>query len=199
MRLVKVLGAALVAVFAFSAMAATGAAAHVFESSALNLLVLASADGPQFFITPAGSLVCNTLTGDGVVKATPVLTQLVGVLYTNCTVTGPGGITAKPDEPIAAQYLFSADGTVTIEKDITILALVGGLKCVILVLPSGALSSVNYDNINSSTEILVLSHVREILTDATGAGCIKQYTNNREGLYRGNAFTRVDGGTTKWV
>ncbi len=199
MRLVKMLGVVLVAVFAMGAMAATAASAHVFETSAASLLVLASADGPQLFITPAGHLVCNTLTGHGVALTPSALHQLVTVLYTNCTVTGPGGVTAKPAEPIVAQYLFSADETVTIEKDITISATLGGLKCTILVLPSGALSTVKYDNINSSTEILVLAHVQGILTDATGAGCASQYTNNRTGLYRGNAFTKVDGGSTKWV
>jgi hypothetical protein len=198
MRLVKILGVALVAVFAFSAMAAAGASAHVFETSAAKLKLLASADGPQLFITLAGHLVCNKLLGNGVVEAVSTETQKVTVLYEDCTVSALG-LTTKPDEPIEAEYEFNANGTVKILQDITILASFVGVKCTILVLPSGALSTIKYDNINSSTEILLLSHVQEILTDATGAGCAKQYKNERDALYRGNAFVKVDGGTTKWV
>ena len=198
MRLVKILGVALVAVFAFSAMAATGASAHVFEWSSAGLKLLASADGPQLFITLAGHLVCNKLLGNGVLEAAVTETQKVTVLYEECTVS-VNAVTAKPDEPILTEYEFNANGTVKILKHVTILAKLAGLPCTILVLPSGALSTVKYDNINSNTEILVLSHVQEILTDATGAGCAKQYKNERDALYRGNAFVKVDGGQTKWV
>jgi hypothetical protein len=194
MRLVKILGVALVAVFAFSAMAATGASAHAFTNSAGGLLLLASADGPQLFTTPAGHLVCNTLKGDGTTAASS-LTQLVQVLYEGCTVTGLLNQTVKPDEPIEAHYTFNADGTVVIALDITILAL-GSFPCTILVLPSGALSTVKYDNVGTS-EVLVLAHVQGIESHATGSGCKATGTSNT-GLYRGNAFVKVDGGTIQW-
>jgi hypothetical protein len=199
MRLVKVLGVALVAVFAFSAMATTAMAELVFESSGAPLLLLASADGPQLFITLAGHLVCNTLKGHGIVETLKALTQLVTVAYTGCTAS-IRTLTAKPDEPIVATYLFNADGHVTIEKDITILASLAGVKCNILVLAQGPLLSVGYDNINSETEILLLSHVKNIVTDASGGGCAETYTNSSTGLYIGNAFTKAEApGTIRWL
>jgi hypothetical protein len=199
MRLVKLLGVALVAVFAIGATGAAGASAHEFETSEAPALLLASADGPQLFITPAGHLVCNSLKGHGLVTAKTTKTQIATVAYTSCIV-GIKGATTKPDEPILAEYEFNADGTVKILKHVTILATLTGVKCTILVLPSGALSSVKYDNINSNTEILLLSHVREILTDAVGAGCGSQYTNDRTGLYIGNAFVKIEApGTIKWI
>jgi hypothetical protein len=174
-------------------MAATGASAHEFESYATGLL-LASADGPQLFTTEAGHLACNTLLGHGFVTTTKTTLQLVTVLYEGCKVTAHG-LKLAPDEPIVATYLFHANGTVTIARNITIL--VPNL-CTITVKAQGPLSSVKYDNIGT-TEILLLSHVQGIETSATGAGCEHEYTSSKTGLYRGNAFVKLDGGTIKWV
>jgi hypothetical protein len=198
MRLIKVLGVALVAVFAFSAMAAAGASAHEFKSSAAKLLLLASADGPQLFTTLAGHLVCITLLGHGITETIATETQKATISYEGCTVS-VGKVTTKPDEPIVAEYEFNAAGTVKILKNITILATLAGLKCIITVKSQGPLSSVKYDPINSSTEILLLSHVQGIESSATGAGCAKSYTSEKDALYVGNAFVKVVGGTITWV
>jgi hypothetical protein len=202
MRLVKVLGATLVGVFAISAVAVMGASAHQFEVNSAPALVLVEADGPQLFITLAGHVVCNTLRGHGIVAAFPVLALNVTVSYTGCTATGVANLTAKPDEPITGEYELSADGTVRILRDITILASFAGTRCTILVLPQGPLASVSYDNIIGPTghnEILKLAHIKNILNHATGAGCRETYADSTTGLYKGNSIIFVDGGDIEWV
>jgi hypothetical protein len=201
MRLVKVLGVALVAVFAFAAMAVQGASAHLFESTKVPGLLLASADGPQLFITLAGHLVCNSLKGHGIVTTAKALTQIATVSYTSCSALVKGGALGTVAEPINTEYEFNADGTVSILKDVTILVTATGLKCTILVLPQSGLSTVAYDNRGSepTREILILSHVREILNSATGSVCAEQYSHSKTGLYRGNAFVAVDGGEVSWT
>jgi hypothetical protein len=198
MRLVKAFGVAFVVVFAIGMMASSGASAHEFEFTSVPALLLAAADGPQLFSTLAAHLECTTQTGDGRVTELKNFHFLtVAVKYTGCKATAHG-LTAKPDEPIVAEYEYSAEGVVTILKDISILASFVGVKCVILVLAQGPLSSVKYDNINSNTELLLLSHVREILNSASGAGCAETYTNSKAGLFIGNSFLKVESGSIDW-
>ncbi|GEM_PF-1504770 len=200
MRLVKVIGAALTAVFAFGAIVAAGASAHSFVGSSPTLLVLAKKDvGLQVFKTLAGTLECETIEGHGITPATlKTLTQTVTVSYRNCVATGQSELTGKPNEPILAEYEFSADNSVKILKLISIVATVFGAKCTIDVPAQGPLTTITYTNPNNKT-ILVAANVSEIESKAVGTGCLEQYSTSKTGTYVGNSTVEADaGGSIQW-
>jgi hypothetical protein len=195
MRLVKVLGAALVTVFAIAAIAATGASASEFEAGpALPLLLLAKADGLQVFTSLAGTLECETLKGHGIPLTLKTLSQAVTVSYENCKVFN-GVVRVSPHEPILAEYEFSADGDVTVLKTIEIFAEFAGAKCTIKVLPQ-LLRTIKYNNIENNTKILVSANVTGIETWQTGAGCKEASAGTSKiGTYVGNSITEAEGQT----
>jgi hypothetical protein len=191
MRLVKVLGVALVAVFAFSAMAAAGASAHEFTASNTPVKLEGKAIQTQVFTTLAGKLECTTIgvTGEATLKTSK--TQRATVSYTGC-VANNGKLTAKPDEPISAEYEFNAEGTVSILKPITILASFSGVKCTITVSAQNGLLLVAYNPVTAK-RILLLPHVLKIDTSALGAGCTEVYNSVKTGTYTGYATTEAAG------
>jgi hypothetical protein len=197
MRLVKVLGVALVAVFAFSAMAAAGASAHTFTASAVGLLLLAEQEGTQVFGTTAGTLKCATVKGDGKSTALKSLAQSITVSYSGCKATN-GTVEATPTQPIVAEYEFDADGSVKILSPVTIFTEFAGSKCTIKVPAQGPLKTVVFKSVGGT--VLVESNVTGIESIATGSGC-KAGSNGvtaKTGTYVGNAVTKADGGTVGW-
>jgi hypothetical protein len=197
MRLVKVFGAALVVVFALSAMAAAGASAHNFTASVVPTLILTSAEGPQVFVTLAGTLECSTATGHGIALAKTSETQKVTVSYTGCLAAITTGASVKPTEPITAEYEFNANGTVKILKAVTIVATLG-TKCTITVPAQGPLSSVSFAN-KGTKEILVSAKVTGIESSDVGGACKEVYTGSKTGTYNGNNVTKADGtGSITW-
>ena len=199
MRLIKILGAAIVAVFAFSAMAAAGASAHNFTANKESGLILAEADGLQVFTVPTGTVDCKKLSGHGSFATATVLTQLVSVSYTECFAQIKGqSVTVKVKEPITAKYVFNADNEeVSLEAPVTIVAEAAGIKCTVTVAPQ-SLKLVVYDN-RVGGSILLLAHVLNILSSAAGAACVPAYAHDTTGSYFGNSITKVDGGEVKWV
>ncbi len=188
MRLVKILGAAIVAVLAFSAMVATGASAHEFEASTTGLL-LAKAHSSQLFKFPAGEVVCTTLVGHGKVVELKPKKQVATVSYTNCS-TALGTVS----EPINAEYEFDAEGSVSILKTVKVIITSAGLKCEVSVLPQSGLTAISYSN--TGKEILLSSNVKSIKSNGGGALC--NWTNDATGIYTGSALVSLDGGTISW-
>ena len=197
MRLVKVLGAVLVVVLAFSAVAVSSASASSFIGSNTGLLSI-KGDGGQLFVTPVGGIFCTTLTGHGFVTATIQLSQLATVLYSGCT-TPIGTV----DQPIPARYLFLADGgLVHVEAPIVITILITGLACTVTVPPQGGLETSAFDNelITAARKaVLVLGTVSNIESSDVGAVCPVKYTSNKTGKYTGNALVEEVGGSVEWA
>ncbi len=190
MRLIKVLGAAIVAVLAFSAIAAAGASAHEFESANTGLL-LAKSHGPQLFNFNGKEVVCNTLKGHGTVTALKTKTQVATVSYSGCSTTF-GTVT----EPINAEYNFSAEGSVDILKPIKVIVTATGLKCEVTVPVQSGLKTITYKNI--SPEILLTANVTGITS--SGANSLCTYATEKNGVYTGSALVRLEsGGIIKWV
>ena len=188
MRLVKVFCVVLATAFTFSAMATTAVSAHTLKSG--FALVSLEGEGPQLFIFLAGHLLCTKLDGHEHTTVPLSLTLKLTVKYTGCTMTARG-ITAKPDEPIAALYELSADGTVTLLSEVVILASLEGSNCTILVPAQGPLSTVKYREVireKSLPAILMLASIKNVLTSATGAGCQETFKNSATGSIDVNSF-----------
>ena len=198
MRLVKVLGLALMAVFALSAATATGASASSFEAGETSGLLTIKEHGLQQFITPTGTLNCTKLRGHGSWVTKTKLTQIATVSYTGCSTT-----IGTVEEPINAEYEFSADGlnNISILKTITIQVLATGLTCKIIVPAQSGLDGVKYDNLPGFKAILLLSEVSGITSSDSGAICPVKYTTEKTATYTGNALISVvaAGGQIKWV
>jgi hypothetical protein len=187
MSRIRVVGLALVAVFAFSAVVAASASASSFLASKEGLL-LGKASGPQKFITSAGEVECKALRAHGKVVSTQALKQKVTVEYTNCKAFG--ALTAVVS---GAEYEFNADGTVAILNTIA----VSGNGCTVKVGSegNGNLSEVSY--VNSGGLTIIKSKVTLILY-LTTAGCPGGAKHLRNGSYSGNATSELHGGTVKW-
>lgn len=188
MRIVKQLSFALVV----ACSAAVTASAHQFEYSKTGLL-LATADNTQVFKFNGKEYACTKLTADGVINSLKFLTQKATVLYTGCSTPLGGTI----DEPITAEYEYSADNTVNILKPINIFILKALLgECHITIEAQNSLKTVTYDN-NASGDILQLSNITSIKSSGLGGGCTYALESNM--TYTGNALVFLDGGTIKWV
>jgi hypothetical protein len=198
MRVVKVLGAALAATFAFSAIVASGVSAHEFEASKVGLLLLTKVDvGLQLFTTLAGTVLCSAVKGTKRTTATKFETKTSWISFSGCTVNN-GKVTAKPDEPIVGEYEFNANGSVTGLSAVTILASLAGLKCTVTIPAQGPLTTISYKNISASL-VLSSSNVTGIETKAVGAGCGEAYGTSKTGTFVSTAITEADeGGTFSW-
>jgi len=195
MQRAKVLGVALMAVFAIGAITATGASAHKFASTESPGLVIAKAEGLQSFTTPTGTVACNALAGDGAVTGLETLSQNLMVTYTECSVLIGGSWI--PQASILAEYLFNADNEEARLLSAINIVVNFGTKCTITVPAQNSLKSVTYKN--TGKRILVASNVSNIESSDSGATCPVKYTSNKTGKYVGNALSELSGtGTLSW-
>lgn len=197
-HLVRTLGLALVAVLAVSAVAVASASAHEFEATGTlptNLLGKATS-AEQVFTNESGKEIkCTEATPSGKVTTAKAVTQVVTVTYKTCK--SSAGSLAPVEEPIVAEYEFSAEGWVTILKPIVIK--VNGLaKCTVEVLGANTknnekLAGVTYKS--SGNNLITEGSVSKIESKASGL-CGK---NSTSGTYAGNVEAGLEsGGTLSW-
>ena len=189
MRLPRIFGAVLFAGLALSASAVSGVSAHEFEASSSGLWTI-KAHSQQLFRFPKLHFVCGVLGHSK--AALKTLTQLVTVQYKGCS-TSSGTV----QEPITAEYEFSADGTVAIKKTVIVTVKATGLECKVTIPVQSGLGTITYTNINSETEILFSSNVTGITS--TGAGSLCTYGTDKTGNYTGSMLVALVGGSLKWV
>jgi hypothetical protein len=185
MRRIMVLGLASVAAFAMVAVGAVSVSAtgHEFVASKTGK-TKSKASGAQLFKTGAGTLECSGATGTGEVKELKSATHKETVTYTGCSAFG-SSVTIT-----AAHYEFSANGSVRLEKTITLTPV--GSECEILVEPQ-ILEKVGYSN--SGGKITASTSLVKIKSIGTGGLC---GTENTEGTFSGSTVGEVEGGTIKW-
>jgi len=197
MRILKRLGLLLIAVCAFSAFAVSSAsAAPLFLAHPAGGLLLASADNTQLFKTPAGTVECTKLA------TIPPDTQnnlrasllLIGVQYSGCHAFG---LKATVDP---FRYIIHADGTVTIDSTVLILA---EKECVVTVPATAAnqhLGTITFDNNNPNGTVLLLANVTGITSSGTGGPSgICEFASNNIGTYTGNVLVSEHGGSISWM
>jgi hypothetical protein len=188
MRSMKKLGV-LVAVFALCAIGAANASAATFTASATGSIV-GKATATQEFTINAGTVRCSTAESSGTIVSTASPEQTVTVTYKKCTAFS-GFV---PVHDIHASYNFTADGSVHIEKTITITVTAPFGTCHVTVEPQ-TVSSVAYANL-AGGKMSVTPNVTGIKYSTTGGTCGSGGTN---GTYKGaNEVERVGGGSISW-
>ena len=179
MRNLKILGLALVAMFAMSAVGASMASADELTSELNQAVQMHGEKHPNFtdvFETTAGNTQCSSVTYHIGTVTVPPTTIRATPTYSGCT---SSGIPAVIDTN-GCHFLFhvtggsSTVGDVTVEcpsgKDITVtVSLAGTIKCTVHVPPQTLTGDpVTYTNIGSGT-------TREITVDVNAHGI--QYTH----------------------
>ncbi|HEV7942207.1 MAG TPA: hypothetical protein VGP17_05335 [Solirubrobacteraceae bacterium] len=184
MRSIKMFAVLFGVVVAIVAVASASASAAAFLSSGTGTLSGTQLES-QVFKTGAGTVTCTKLKGTGSVTETMTESQNASIQYEECTAFGI--IEAKVT---LAEYLFMANGEVTIQKTITITA----PGCEIIVPGSKTVSSVSYKNKNSQIEIVPA--VTNIESEGKGAFCT--YAKETKGTYSGTSLATLGGGTISW-
>ncbi|HEV7942211.1 MAG TPA: hypothetical protein VGP17_05355 [Solirubrobacteraceae bacterium] len=179
----KVCAAAFSAAVVLVAVGSASASAAAFLSSTTGSLS-ATALETQVFKTLAGSVECTKLTGTGSVTETMTETQTASITYENCTAFGITNASVS-----LAEYLFMANGEVTILKTITITA----IGCEIIV-PSQTVSSVSYKN--KSGQLEIVPSVTNIEVEGKNTFCT--FPKGRDGTYKGASLATLGGGTISW-
>jgi hypothetical protein len=199
MRSIKIVGLAIVAVLAFSAVAVASASAEEFIASKEGNLK-GHAEGTQKFKTGSGATVeCTSATPSGKVTKLKGVEQAASVTYGSCSVLSIGTATVS-----LAMYTFFIPLEVSVlEVPITIKASGFGLKCTVVVesgqkLVTGhSMTELEYEN--KSGSLLVKSKVTKIKSKITESNstslCGKEGETVETGVYEGNVLTELEGGT----
>lgn len=191
MRSIKTIGLVIVAVLAFSAVAASAASAEEFVASKTGELK-SKALNVQLFKTGNGATVeCTEATGTGKVEELKSLTFTISVLYGKCTVGGVVKATVT-----LAEYLFMAGPPfVKLLNSVTITTTTD--KCKILVDPAGneKLEKIVYKNNGGKVvEETEVSGITSDTVEGTESVCGK-LGESKVGTYTGNNEAELVGGT----
>ena len=195
-RNAKILGVALAAALALTAMTAVAASAHVpakftSPSGSATLTGAQSGAGDVFTVT-AGTTTCEIATYAGSVEGTESSTASAVPTYKECNVKPIGAATITPN---GCEYVFHADGTIDIEcpgtSEITVVAKVLGItKCTIHIPEQTGLKGATFANkANGDIEVSVSisSGITYSQTAGTGIGaCSAAHDSN--GSYTGAAL-----------
>jgi hypothetical protein len=186
MKSIKVWGIALVAVFAFSAVAVANASASQFEASKEGTLTGHALNNQVFTTGGGGEVTCTIAKTSGTVTELVATHQKVKVEYEGCKAFG---VTVKVSP---AEYDLFANGEVDILNTITINATV--CKVIVNGTENQNLTSVGYAN--NAGKIIEESTVTGITSKVEGFGC---GSASNKGTYTGNNEVELEGGTLKFV
>ena len=213
----KILALALGAVFAMSAVMASGASAAAvnFTAASAPATVTGADDEGKTgsFNTDGGVVTCDA-TYHGTLASTSQATLTVTPTYTNCTALG--GLASATITMNGCDYVFHAGDNATgqnegsvdvvceLNKDITVDATsLGTSKCVVHVEPQTGLKEVTYTDVGTgtTTEVTVdvnLSGIKYTQTAGTGFGACATTTTTSNGTLTAKALVtgETDTGTT---
>lgn len=185
MKRIRVVGLAVVAICAMSAMAAASAVAHEFNATEMGNITSKSLQ-TQVFHTAAGNVECTAVK---VVEGVAVLksaTQTATVQYEKCKAFG---LTATVSP---AKYEFQANGSVKLLGSITIKA----TECLVTVPTGQVVGPVSFRNNGKLVEIV--PSVKNITSSGTGTAC--SYASESVGTYVGTSSVGMASGvgTVEW-
>lgn len=185
--------------------AVASASAHEFTATVENAKLTATALNTQVFEAGGAEglkVKCTSLeVTKGVAEGTKNVHQKATIEYKGCEESA-GNLEVKP---ITAEYEFSAEGTVSVLKEITISTTVAG-ECTIKVPVQSALGIITY--VNSGKGIEIKAAVTKIKSSGSGnkqTACnytekASEEAHEKEGgKYKGNALVEEVGGELKWV
>lgn len=203
-RNAKVLGVALVAVFAMSAMLAQGAAAkenkHTFTCTAASCNLSVSQEGTHELQAGAAVVKCEVATATGTQVGEEVESVTVTPAYGNCKI-GSTNVEVKNE---GCKFKFTGETTKdaagpTPEALAATVHICDGGGVIKIVGPGCTIDfesqtkhGIQYSNSGGSepTDVKVVAHVGNITYNATNAGCallgVKAGVNTN-GVYKGNS------------
>lgn len=186
MHRVGMVGTALVAALAFVALAVGSASAHEFVASKAGTTKDKQLN-VQKFKTNAGVFECKKETSEGSVTSGSQKVTIEKIKYTECTAFG-FGVNASE-----AEFEFSAEGTVTIKKLVTLEVPLAECNVTLPTAGNSNLKTVTYKN--NAGKVEVKSLYKSMTYGATGGVCGEPGTN---GEYNGNSEVELVGGTLEW-
>ena len=201
MRSIKMVGLAVVAVLAFSAMAAASASAEKFIASAAGLKFTGKSNGTQIFTDKSGAtpIECTEVKPEGTNAAVETTEEKVNTNYSSCKASIASATIST------AFYTFLTNGSSMGVNGVSILTTpititVAALKCKIVVAAGQTFAGtgeIAYSN-NTASTIEVKSKVTGIASEVTEAGsslCGKAGEKNTTGTYTGSGELGLQGGT----
>ena len=186
-RNIKVLGLAIAAVLALSAVAAGSASAAAFHSSESPTIITGTQTGNHVFDAASDTISCTGATFKGTVTGTEVQSIQTEAAYTGCSFFG----VAVSVNMNGCQYEFNANGEVAVinkpsrncsTEPITFKASFLGVSCTIKVGPQVELKSATYDSTEkeeTNGTVTVTPAVNGIAYTQEGGGC----GSHNEGRY----------------
>jgi hypothetical protein len=187
MKHIKIFGLAIAAMAAMGAATSSSALAALFlASSAPGTLLGELLGGKHKFVTTAGTVECSVAHASGSITAKDTKLQLALVAYSGCEVPGIGPATVTPQ----ADYLFHANGQVTLDNEVTIKASI----CTVKVPPQGPLSKVKYLNIAGPPMKIELDAEVTGITYTTSTFCPGGAKTEHNGTYAGKELVEEVGG-----
>lgn len=200
MNRMRIIGLALVAVFAMSAVAAASASAFtefVAKPEGGKFPVTLTDENPagnnHVFTTNGKEVVCKKEKSTGTIEKEKSATNVEEVTYTECHVKAIFEFAAEVSK---AKYEFNAKGSVSVLNTITIKVPVAG--CEVKVSNENAkkekvnqnLKTVTYKNSEPVKTLEVKAAVEKITWTGTGGECGKE---GAEGKYTGNSVAKLPG------
>jgi hypothetical protein len=190
MKRIKILGLALVAVFAISAVAAGSASAAKFEAETYPVTVKAEGNGQEFAVE-SGTINCKGKF-EGVAKEASE-TLKVKPEYTECKFAALGVTEVKMN---GCEFKLHTNGVVDVECPTGHEIVVHTVTCDVTVGTQPGLKLVTYKNLNTASwntpphppwsEVVVTANVEKIKYEES-AGCIKP-GKHENGLYKGQVI-----------
>jgi hypothetical protein len=196
---IRIMGLAIIAVFAFGAVAVSSASATKFKCTSYPCMVLAPVTGGSFVVEgtevkcTGGEFTSGTLSADSeLLLVTPV--------YSSCKAFGFVGATVNMN---GCNYVFHTNGTVDIEPSGCGPIKITASTCETLVNSQTGLSTIAYDNAQEAGAMVVkvLAKVTGIhaTTDKTGIGCPKVGLVTNATYTETSTVKGLNGGTTVGV
>ncbi len=198
MRITKMVGIAIAAVMALSAVAAASASAEEFIASKTGTLK-AKALSTQTFQTKSGgtTVVCTKLSLEKgeVVEPLKKKEQQATVKYETCEVEGLGGTASITP----ANYTFLTEpAAADVKEAITITANAIGVVCKVSVGVQSALKAIKYVNLAGGKveiEAKVTGISSTIVESNSSFFCGSTGEKSSTGTYNGNSEVELEGGT----
>ncbi len=185
MKGIRLIGLGVLAVLALTVTAAS-ASAHEFIASKAGAKLEGKALSTQVFTTAAGKVECKALNVTAGETALKSETQKLTIQYKECKAFGLSA------EITPAEYVFNANGTVNIQKAITIKA----AGCTVTVPAQEKLGTITYKNSSPVKTITLEPSVTGIKSKGEGFACT--YAEEAKGTYAGNSEIAAAGDTQEW-
>jgi len=193
MKRIRLLGLALVAVFAMSAVAASGASAFTtFEAETYPVKIKGTQTNTQEFAVNSGSIQCKKATFEGSASGASA-TLKVKPKYEECTFAALGAATVEMN---GCEYNLHAAGTVDVECETGKKIVVKAATCEVKVGSQSGLGGISYliKGSGKTREVEVSSEVKTIAyEESSGLGCLTPGAHTN-GVYKGKVLGKGTNG-----